>query len=43
MSMKEAFLAELKYEAGNTRKLLEAMTDESLGYKPDHKNWAWRN
>ena len=40
MSMKEAFLAELKYEAGNTRKLLEAMTDESLGYKPDHKNWS---
>jgi uncharacterized damage-inducible protein DinB len=39
MSLKEAFLAELKFEAGNTRKLLQAMTDEVLQYKPEHKAW----
>ncbi len=40
MSLKESFLAELKFEAGNTRKLLQAMTDETLGYKPEHKAWS---
>ncbi|MCU0394506.1 MAG: DinB family protein [Chitinophagaceae bacterium] len=40
MSLKASLLAELTFEAGNTRKLLQAMTDEVLDYAPAHKAWT---
>jgi uncharacterized damage-inducible protein DinB len=36
----EALLGEFLYEAENTRKLLNAITDSSLTYKPSEKNWT---
>ncbi len=39
MSLAKTFLAELQQEAENTRKILSAITDDILEYKPDHKSW----
>lgn len=38
--IREALLAELKYEAENTRKLFRAIPDEVLEYKPNDFNWT---
>lgn len=36
----QALLAEFDHEAGNTRKLLNAIPDSALDYKPSEKNWT---
>ncbi len=36
----QALLGEFLHEAENTRKLLNAITDSSLSYKPSEKNWT---
>jgi uncharacterized damage-inducible protein DinB len=36
----QALLAEFKHEAENTRKLLNAIPDSALDYKPSEKNWT---
>jgi uncharacterized damage-inducible protein DinB len=36
----QSLLGEFLHEAENTRKLLKAITDESLGYKPSSINWT---
>ncbi len=36
----QSLLAEFIHEAENTRKLLNAIPDSALGYKPSEKNWA---
>lgn len=40
MTTSESFLQELLLEAGNTRKLLNAMSNDVLGYKPADKSWT---
>lgn len=40
MTLAQSFLQELIQESGNTRKMLKAMTNESLGYKPAEKSWT---
>lgn len=40
MSLKESFLAELQFEAQSTRRLLQAITDDVLDYRPEHKAWS---
>jgi uncharacterized damage-inducible protein DinB len=37
---KQALLGEFMHEAENTRKLLKAIPDESLGYKPQPHLWS---
>ena len=36
----KSLLAEFEYEAENTRKLLTAIPDSALDYKPSEKNWT---
>jgi uncharacterized damage-inducible protein DinB len=36
----QSLLGEFLYEAENTRKLLQAIPDSALGYKPSEKNWT---
>jgi uncharacterized damage-inducible protein DinB len=36
----QALLAEFKHEAESTRKLLNAIPDSALNYKPSEKNWT---
>jgi uncharacterized damage-inducible protein DinB len=36
----QALLAEFKHEAESTRKLLNAIPDSALDYKPSEKNWT---
>ncbi len=36
----QALLGEFMYEAENTRKLLNAIPDSALSYKPSEKNWT---
>ena len=36
----KSLLAEFEHEAENTRKLLNAIPDSALDYKPSEKNWA---
>lgn len=38
--LREALLAELKYEADNTRKLYDAISNDVLDYKPNDFNWT---
>lgn len=38
--MIQALLGEFKHEAENTRKLLQAIPDSALDYKPSEKNWT---
>ena len=38
--IQQALLAELIHEAGNTRKLFNAIPDEVLDYKPNDFNWT---
>lgn len=38
--LREALLSELQFEAGNTRKLYEAITNDVLDYKPNDFNWT---
>ena len=38
--IREALLAELIHEAGNTRKLFQAIPDTVLEYKPNDFNWT---
>ena len=38
MSIKQAFINELKHEAQNTRKLLECVPEEHFAYKPHEKS-----
>lgn len=40
MTLAQSFLQELIHEAGNTRKLLQAMSDDVLSYKPSEKSWT---
>lgn len=36
----QALLGEFRYEAENTRKLLQAIPDSALAWKPSEKNWT---
>ena len=36
----QSLMGEFLHEAENTRKLLKAITDDSLGYKPSEINWT---
>jgi uncharacterized damage-inducible protein DinB len=36
----KSLLAEFEHEAENTRKLLNAIPDSALNYKPSEKNWS---
>ena len=36
----KSLLAEFEHEAENTRKLLKAIPDSALGFKPSEKNWS---
>ena len=36
----QSLLAEFMHEADNTRKLLKAIPDSVLNYKPSEKNWT---
>src|SRR6478672_10551597 len=36
----QAFLGEFLFEVENTRKLLQAIPDSVLNYKPSEKNWT---
>ena len=36
----QSLLGEFMYEAENTRKLLNAIPDSALGYKPSEKSWT---
>lgn len=36
----QSLLAEFKQEAENTRKILQAIPDSALDYKPSEKNWS---
>ncbi len=36
----QSLLAELQFEAGNTRKLFDAIPDDVLTYKPNDFNWT---
>lgn len=36
----QALLSEFKHEVENTRKLLQAIPDSALDYKPSEKNWT---
>ena len=38
MAQKDAFIAELKQEAVNTRKILEAVPQDKFGWKPHDKS-----
>ena len=38
--LRNALLGELKFEAENTRKLFNAVTDDVLAYKPNDFNWS---
>lgn len=38
--IKQALLGEFLHEAENTRKLLQAIPDSALGWKPSEKNWT---
>ena len=40
MTLSESFLQELIHEAGNTRRLLSAMSDDVLDFKPHEKSWT---
>jgi uncharacterized damage-inducible protein DinB len=40
MTLAQSFLQELILEAGNTRKMLQAMSDDVLSYKPAEKSWT---
>ena len=40
MSIANSFLQELQHEAGNTRKLFDAMSNDVLDYRPDEKAWT---
>ena len=40
MTLQQSLLGELKYEAGNTRKLFNAIPDDILLYKPNDFNWT---
>lgn len=40
MTVAQSFLTELIQESGNTRKMLQAMTNDSLNYKPAEKSWT---
>ncbi len=40
MTIAQSFLQELILESGNTRKLLKAMHNEALQYKPAEKSWT---
>jgi len=40
MTLAQTFLHELQHEAGNTRKMLLAMSEDVLGYKPAQKSWT---
>jgi uncharacterized damage-inducible protein DinB len=39
MTIAQSFLQELLHEAGSTRKLLQAMSNDVLSYKPAEKSW----
>jgi hypothetical protein len=36
----KSLLGEFLHEVENTRKLLQAIPDSALGYKPSEKNWT---
>ena len=38
--IRESLIQELKFEANNTRKLFNAIPDDSLDYKPNDFNWT---
>jgi len=38
--LRESLLAELKFEAENTRKLFDAIPNEVLNYRPNDFNWS---
>jgi len=38
--LRESLLAELKFEADNTRKLFDAIPNEALNYRPNDFNWS---
>jgi len=38
--LKQSLLAELKFEADNTRKLFNAIPNDALDYKPNEFNWT---
>jgi uncharacterized damage-inducible protein DinB len=40
MTLAQSFLQELIHESGNTRKMLQAMSDDVLSYKPAEKSWT---
>jgi uncharacterized damage-inducible protein DinB len=40
MTLTQSFLQELIHEAGNTRKMLQAMSDDVLDFKPSEKSWT---
>jgi uncharacterized damage-inducible protein DinB len=40
MTIAQTFHQELLHEAGNTRKMLQAMSNEALQYKPAEKSWT---
>lgn len=40
MTLAQSFLQELIHESGNTRKILQAMSDDVLNYKPAEKSWT---
>jgi uncharacterized damage-inducible protein DinB len=40
MTLAQSFLQELIHESGNTRKMLQAMSDDVLDYKPSDKSWT---
>lgn len=40
MTVAQSFLQELLHEAGNTRKILQAMSNDVLSYKPAEKSWT---
>lgn len=40
MTIAQSFLQELIQEAANTRKMLQAMSDDVLDYKPAEKSWT---
>jgi uncharacterized damage-inducible protein DinB len=40
MTLAQSFLQELIHESGNTRKMLQAMSNDVLGYKPAEKSWT---
>lgn len=40
MTIAQSFLQELLHEAGNTRKMLQAMSNDVLDYKPAPQSWT---